>query len=79
VDLMALAVGSGLTAVGVLGLRDQDRWGRLYQRLLDDMPRFYRDSNPWNGTQRELSTRLSVIWIAGGAVFILGWVAMVLW
>lgn len=78
-DIIPLVVGLGLTALGVMGVRDPDNWGKRYQRLVDEMPRYYRDAYAWDGSQRELSIRLSTIWIVAGAIFILGWVAVLLW
>ena len=69
-DIFSIVVGATLVIVGVMGLCYPERWGRRYQGLIDGMPKFYRDANVWEGTERELSTRLSVCWIVVGAVFI---------
>ena len=68
-DLIPLVVGPALVLVGALGLRRPDDWGERYQRYFDSMPRYYRSSNAWSGTQRELAIRLSVVWIVAGAIF----------
>lgn len=78
-DVLPLVVGLGLAALGVLGIRDPDNWGKWYQRLVDEMPRYYRDSNAWDGSQEELSNRFSTIWIVAGAILILSWVVILLW
>ncbi|PUB29968.1 hypothetical protein C8K30_102346 [Promicromonospora sp. AC04] len=78
-NLIPLVVGSALVLVGVLGLRRPDDWGERYQRYFDTMPRYYRSSNAWSGTPRELAIRLSVTWTVAGALFAGAAIALLFW
>ena len=69
-EMTSVIVGAILSLIGAMGLRHPDSWGRRYQSLMNKMPKFYRDANVWEGTDRELSMRLSGCWIAVGAIFI---------
>lgn len=76
--IIPLALGVTLALVGLLGVLRPDDWAGWYQRMFEDMPKYYRRSNAWQGSARDLAIRLSVSNLIVGLIFVGGAIAVYL-